>query len=245
MKYPFLKNNQLVLVDYLPGSSGQLLLRLWSELDLKLMYDNDALLAKHSITTHPASYEIDYDIIIPKKMTNWFLDNCQFDTVADYMAYFEFLGTTMIALKQKWINQENNIKFYETPSYRLENYRLLYAIHSWERVLPWKDINDYGCNIKVIKIIPQTTEGLRYQKLRYQICCNPASDSWLDAAITDFNSNHSSTDVFDLCTLLVNKDTAAIIDWLSNQLGSDLRHDKISRVHQLLEHYYANIVDKL
>ena len=40
MKYPFLTNNELILFDYLPGGSGQLLMRIWSELDIKLDYTN-------------------------------------------------------------------------------------------------------------------------------------------------------------------------------------------------------------
>ena len=72
MKYPFLTNNELILVDFLPGSSGQLLMRLWSELDSKLNYDNKNILSELTINSNLATREIDYGIEVPKRITNWF-----------------------------------------------------------------------------------------------------------------------------------------------------------------------------
>jgi hypothetical protein len=243
VKYPFLTANRLILVDYLPGSSGQLLLRLWSELDARLMYDNDRIIRPYSITDHPASFEIDYDIPIPKKMTNWFLDRCEPTSVDDYMNFFEFLGTTMVALSQKW-TPSNGTKFYETASYTLENHTLLYGLHTWEKVIPWQAMNDLGCHIETIKIIPNTKEGLLYQSIRCR-ACNPIADDWWDWAIAEFNSNKNATVVFDFCSLLANKDSVAITSWLSNRLGSNLRVDKLGRVNEILDQYYYKIVDNL
>ena len=243
MNYPFLRHNRLVLIDYLPGSSGQLLMRLWAELDARLMYENDLIIRQYSITAHPASFEIDYDIVIPKKITSWFLDKCQPKSIYDYMNFFEFLGTTMVALDQKW-TQANRTKFYETPGYQLENYTVLYGLHSWERIIPWQEMNDNGCDITIIKIIPSTPEGSRYQSLRCR-ACNPIEDKWWDWAISEFNSNTNANVIFDFCTLLANKDSQSIINWLSEQLGSNLRQDKIHYAHKILEQYYDKIVDKL
>ena len=50
---------------------------------------------------------------------------------------------------------------------------------------------------------------------------------------------------FDFYTLLSNKDTAAILSWLANQLKADFNADKISYVTDILEAYYTEIIDNL
>jgi len=244
MRYPFLEHNRLVLVDYLPGSSGQLLLRLWSELDSRLMYDNATILSELSITPHLGSREIDYDILIPKRITNWFLDRCQPQAVDDYLQFFEFLGTTIVALQQKWVKGQFGQKFYDDDDYKLEGRRVLYGIHTWGKLVPWAEMRARGYEITVIKIVPNSTLGLKYQHDRCQACYPFAEGVWPDA-IERFNSKTDAAVAFDFCTLLATKDTAGIIGWIAECLGPDLRQDKLSRVSEILETYYSNIVDMI
>lgn len=239
MRHPFLENNQLVLIDYVPGSSGQLLIRLWSELDAKMGYDNPAFLTETGTSQHPASREIDYDILYPKKLVNWFIDRCEPRGIEDHASYFDFLGTCLIASSEKW-NRDDSPKFYKDPNYNLEGRRVIYGMHSWSSVLPFKEMQDEGYGIRHVSIVPRTKIGKSYQYARAQICY-PGDEKGWRRSIDEFNSKHV-TESFDFCTPLVNRDTETILSWLGKNLGNDFRHDKISWVENLLDLYYDAIV---
>ena len=264
MQYPFLDYNTLILVDYLPGSSGQLLLRLWSELDVRMKYENALLLSKISVTDHPASKEISYDIKIPKRLVNWFLDKCKPCTVDDYLQFFEFIGTSLVAASQKWIHGTNSIKFYESFEYEMKNHCILYGMHSMDTIMPIKQMIERYPNIKIISIIPSTDIGLRYQYDRFHACYPIAGTVWSNFLATSRrNSNHHNANwryrhrmidrfnskcchvSFDFCTLLANKDTDGIINWLLQQIGDNVRADKVNYVRRILSVYYTEVVDQL
>jgi len=243
MKYPFLTNNELILFDYLPGGSGQLLMRIWSELDIKLDYTNTKILSDIPINSHKSSREIAYEIIVPKRITNWFLDRCEPTDINDYVQFFEFLGTHLLAGRQRWNWGDNKLKFYENSKYEMKDYRILYGIHSWDKPIPFKGMQDIGYKIRCISLIPKTEIGNLYQSTRCKICY-PADDLLWRTALGKFN-NKPVTEYFDFYTLLSNKDTAAILSWLSNQLKEDFNVNKISYVTDILETYYTEIVDNL
>lgn len=243
MEYPFLRGNELVLVDYLPGSSGQLLMRLWSELDGRLSYSNPRILSETSIQKHKSTREIEYDILIPKRITNWFLDKCDPTSLEDYICYFEFLGTTLLALSQKWKRGVDDVKFYNGPDYRMVGYRRLYGIHTWDKTVPFDLMQSLGYNVRCVSIVPTTERGLRYQFARCTLCYPDDLTQW-KADIDAFNSKPTA-DAIDLCTMLVDRNTESIVSWLRHALGSDLREDKIPRVVEILETYYSEIVEPL
>jgi hypothetical protein len=243
MRYPFLENNQLVLIDYVPGSSGQLLLRAWAELDSKLMYDNPVGMSEFCITSHPSSREIDYDITIPKKMTNWFLDKCEPGCLTDYLSHFDMLGTSLVAFSQPWASRRDVPMFYPDNSYRMEGHRMLYAIHTWEKHIPFDTMQRSGYGIRVISIVPKTEVGMQYQYSRAQACYPRNKQNWI-TAIENFNSKPNIESV-DFCTMLVRNDIDAVIAWLEQAIGSDIRVDKIARVRELLSAYCDQIVNKL
>jgi len=243
MQYPFLENNELVLIDYLPGSSGQLLMRLWSELDCKLSYDNPTIITSHGHSMHPSAREIDYDIKLPKRTVNWFLDKCEPTDVYDYISYFEFLSTALLSMTQRWKQGSNSKRFYDNEYYQMKNYRIVYAMHSWDHQIPFKAMTDAGFHIRCISLVPQTLRGLQYQHQRGLACYQMYLNQW-DKDILNFNSK--SCDVrFDLCTLLVDRATSDILAWLCNTLGKDLREEKIPRAREILEVYMSEIVDCL
>lgn len=242
MKYPFLENNELILIDYMPGSSGQLLLRLWSELDSKLNYNNDKILSDTTITAHPSSREVDYDIKVPKRMVNWFLDKSEPDTVYDYVQFFEFLAVELVAQSQRWIKGSDSTKFYEDNNYTINGTRMLYGMHTWGTSIPYAEMQSLGYNIKCISIVPRTKEGLYYQYDRFQ-ACYPFPYDHIIKYCSKFNETQS--DEFDFCTLLVTKNTGAILNWLKNRIGDDFRNEKVPYVVTILNQYYSEIVNKL
>lgn len=243
MKYPLLEKNELLLIDYIPGSSGQLVMRIWSEFDASMNYDNPRLLTSNTITTHPASKEIDYDIQIPKRITNWFLNRCEPSGVHDYIQFFEFLGTFLIASSQRWIRGSNSKKFYDDENYIVQDSRILYGIHSWNANIPYKEIQALGYNVRCITIIPKTDRGIKYQRDRFQLCYPHPGEIMHDYFI-NFNKKQV-TESFDFCTLLVDKNTDAIIEWFRLNIGSDFRSDKITYVKKLLESYYTGVIDNV
>lgn len=245
MKYPFLTNNELLLVDYVPGSAGHLLLRIWSELDARLEYDNPKILTDLTINTHKSSREVTFELPIPKRITNWFLDKCGPESVDDYASFFEFLGTFLVASSQKWNWADDAIKFYEDDNYQIMNRRILYGIHSWHKNIPFKQLQAEGYNIKCIAIIANTSEGKKFQYERCKVCY-PLTDVFWKKMLPICNSKQNDGVIyFDFCTLLVTKDTSAIIDWLRIQLGNEFRNDKIERVTEILNAFYLEIVDNL
>jgi hypothetical protein len=243
MKFPFLENNELILIDYTPGSSGQLLLRLWSELDSKMNYDNSKLLSSNTITPHKASREIEYDILIPKRITNWFLNKCKPDDVYDYVQFFEFLGTHLVAASQRWIRGSTAQKFYDSNDYTIENKRILYGIHSWNHIIPFNEMQKLGYDVRCISIVPDTDQGRDYQYERSQ-ACYPYPEESIRSYLTTFNEKEADYKI-DLCTMLVNKDTPAILSWLALMIGPTFRTEKVEFVKMLLDLYYKEIVDNV
>lgn len=241
MEYPFLRENELLLVDYLPGSSGQLLLRLWSELDSSIGNDDDRIISKTSIEAHPSTREIEYDIQIPKRITNWFLDRCKPGSIDDYAAYFELMAAVLTALGQRWRRGEKSRRFYDDDDYTLMGERRLYGIHTWDHVVPFDDLNALGLNVRCVTIVPTTDRGWRYQVGRCNLCY-PGSREWWVGASTRFNAKRS-TNPIDLCTMLVDHDTDGIIGCLRDLIGHGFREEKVSRASVILDTYYREIVD--
>jgi hypothetical protein len=247
MRYPFLEHNQLVVIDYLPGSSGQLLMRLWSECDARLDYDNSKIFADHTITDHPASLEIDHDVVIPKSTVEWFLSQCEPQHTAHYLQFWEQLATTLMAVRQRWIRGTHSVKFYADKHYELVNQRLIYGMHSKRHAIPWPDLCAAVPGLRPIKLVPQTAQGLVYQQARYQACYPKPPQDMLSRTdtIRSFNATAQGMEIYDFCSALVNRDTHSIVQWLTQQLGPDLREHKLSRVAHILEQYYREIVDRL
>lgn len=243
MKYPFLENNELLLVDYIPGSSGQLLIRLWSELDSTMNYENSKLLSHNTITPHQASREVEYDILIPKRITNWFLDRCEPKDVYDYVQFFEFLGTYLVAASQRWVRGSNAQKFYDSDDYTLTGKRVLYGIHTWNDIVPFKQIQELGYHVRCITIVPETEEGKLYQFNRSQ-ACYPFPKERVRPYFISFNAKPVDEPI-DFCTMLVHKDTEKILSWLKDKLGDNFRHEKVDFVKNLLDVYYREIIDNV
>jgi hypothetical protein len=241
MKHPFLSENELILVDYVPGSAGHLLLRLWSELDSNLNYDNPKILTDYTINLHKSSREVDFELPIPKRITNWFLDKCRIETVEEYADFFEFLGTFLFASQV----QNDGYKFYEDENYKIQNRKILYGIHSWHKNIPIKQLQDMGYNIKCIAIIANTDEGRKFQYKRGKLCYPLTDVFWKKILPVCNNKNNEGVIYFDFCTLLATKNTQAIIGWLHIQLGDEFRSDKVERVTEILDAFYSEIVDNL
>ena len=243
MRYPFLENNQLILIDYLPGSSGQLLMRLWAESDATMLYDNPNIFTATSITDDPITREIDYDILIPKKLTNWFMNRCEPTDADDWLAYFEIVGTALIALRQRWKHGSTAVKFYDNEDYMLQGQRVLLGIHSWRRSLPIERLRAVQTNLRRISIVANTAAGKHYQMQRCQ-ACYPMNDGEWQHYIERFNSKDCE-DPFDLCGLLSANDHDSIIVWLKEKLGIDFRNEKEYRIRTILQEYQKEIVDRL
>ena len=236
MRYPFLENNQLMLVDYIPGSSGQLLMRLWSELDPYMQYDNPRDFTETTIGDHPASAEVDYDTIVPKKVVNWYLDRCDPSSVDDHLAFLETISTVLLSMRYRWTHGSGK-KFYETAGYVMEGERVIYGMHTWGKSLPIKQMQAWGYGVRSVSIVPATDRGRKYQYQRAQICYPGDQNGWM-RSIDEFNSKqHLNT--IDLCTMLVDRNSDAIIEWLGNNVG-DIREDKVARAKDLLDLYYHN-----
>ena len=240
MQYPFLQNNQLVIVDALPGSGADLLIRLWSELDARLAYDSNALMSATGTTADPASREIDFNNVVPIRFVNWFLDHAGM-SAAELAALLEFIATTAVVQREKTTGQ----LFNQTDSYVLQNQRAIFGINSRDRNMPWQAIRDLGCNVTVIKLVPATDQGLALQRKRYDICFPPGNAVARSNIVTSFNAPDPAVTAFDLATLLVNRSSDQIIGWISTQLGSDLRSDKVARAQSLLSTYCTEIMDNI
>lgn len=243
MDYPFLDHNELVLIDYLPGSSGQLLMRLWSLLDAKISNDDQQILSTTPINEHKSTREVECDIAIPKRLTNWFLDRCRPSSLSDHLAYFEFLGTTLVAMSQKWKWAENSLKFYAAPGYTLSGYRRIYGIHTWDKEVPFNLMIEAGYGLRCISIVPETERGLLYQVTRCMLCY-PSNNEFWPAEIEAFNGK-PTTESIDLCTMLVDRNTSDILGWLRGALGADFMEDRVDRATEILETYYSEIVKPL
>lgn len=243
MRFPFLENNQLVLIEYVPGSSGQLLTRLWFELDARIGYDNPEIMNQTHKTAHPASGEINLDILLPKRMHDWFLDKCEPGSCYDYMSYLEIFSASLYALRYRDPCYGVENEFYKSRDAAPIGNVVLHSLHGWDHVLPIEEIRDHGCNVRLIRLIPNSPVGRRYQYARAQACYPLDPHSWR-SSIRRFNAKPTD-DAFDFVSLLVSKDSDSIIDWLVSQIGQHLRQDKLTKVRQILEIYYSRVVDNL
>jgi len=244
MKFSILENNELILIDYMPGSSGQLLLRLWAELDSKLHYENSRILSATTINQNAASREIDYDILIPKRIVNWFLDKCDPSSTIDYVYFFENLATHLIAQQQKWKHQTNDIKFYSNNDVDIKDMRLIYGMHTWSNIIPYDEMISLGYNIKQLSIIPTTERGLKYQFDRNVACYPGTEENSNKLVLNKFNTKPTQNSI-DLCTMLVDRRFVDIIDFLQSMIGDSFRIEKIEYCNTILNTYYNEIVRHL
>jgi hypothetical protein len=242
VKYNFLNQSKFIIIDYVPGSSGQLLLRLWAELDNRVNYNNDTILS-NPINENPASTEIDYDIQLTKKIVNWFLEKTEPQTVEDYLTFFEYLGNTLTALDQRW-NKTSKVKFYENGKDIDYNDIVLYGMHTKHSLLPLAELKERAPNLQIISIVPQTKEGKDYQYNRACACYSKNKQRWSDIIEAFNNKQHS--EVFDLCTFLANRDTFSIINFLKKKIPEEhfLDH-KVQKATHILNLYYDVVVSNL
>jgi len=250
MKYPFLDNNELILFDYLPGASGQLLLRLWAELDGKIEAEYKDILSSHYINEHPASREINYEIAIPKRITNWFYDRCQPETIEEQLIFYELLGTHLVAQQQRWNWNNKQAKFfYPNEEYELKNNRVLYGIHTWHYDINFSELSNKKPNLKFISLIPQTFRGKLYQLRRCLICYPKVGDweNWANIS-RNFNEHSKHYNKFDLQTKLVDLEYGefdTILLWLKDNIGDSYDSTKESRCIEILNTYYKEIVSNV
>ena len=102
-----------------------------------------------------------------------------------------------------------------------------------------------GYNIKCIAIVANSDEGRKFQHDRCKVCY-PLTDIFWEKILPIYNNKSNSGVIyFDFCTLLANKNSTAIIDWLRIQLASEFRSDKIERANEILAAFYSEIVDNL
>jgi hypothetical protein len=241
MRHAFLERNHLVLIDYVPGSSGQLLCRLWSECDARLNYDDPRDVSAVGINQHPASKEIEFHTPIPKRTINWFLEQNQPATAAEYLCYLDQLAVNVHACAHRWIKGSTAQRFYEYGSVPVEDAVVIYGMHTWHQCLPLAEMQQSGHQVRCVTLQARTDRGLEYQAKRARICYPYPEQAW-QAKIDQFNAKHS-VDNLDLCTMIANRDSFNILSWLITQIGTNLREDKLNRAEQLLEIYYKEIAD--
>lgn len=226
MNYMFLNQNKLTVIDYVPGSSGRLLMRLMAELDGDITYDNEKIMFG-SVSNHPASREIDF-YTLPKRYIEWYW---HMQPAYDMNVVLDQIGCLSVALRE-------GSKFYPNKHYQMINEKIYYGFHSWNQLY---DVNKLHQNITVYSIVPQTDLGKHYQTQRAQHCWpNHYNENWQNALITFNNKPHKN--IFDFCSLLMHKDTQTIIDWLQTNLKS-CRTDKLKKIKLILQEYYEKVVD--
>ena len=241
MTYPFLEHNRLVIIDYMPGSSGQLLMRLWQELDSTIEYDNPNILKDIALSDHPASREIDVDVGIPKTLFNWYVDRCEPRDLHDHLRFWDLMSTMLVSMSQKWKHGDPESDFYRNQGYALRGHTAVYGIHSRRYQLPVDDMTSACGNLSIIRLVPETDEGLYFQKTRYAACYPEHVDSELSLRLCDWNGKTWGLR-FDLCTLLMRRDSDTIISWLRQQIGDGFDDNKIDRVKSILSLYYEQVV---
>jgi hypothetical protein len=241
MNYNFLETSQFIIVDYVPGSSGQLFLRLWSELDSRID-NNSTEILKKSINEHKSSTEVSYDIVITKKIVNWFLEKAEPSCIEEYFSFFEFLGNFLVAKTQPW-NPKSKTRFLENGKDINYSPIVLYAMHTKDNVLP-KEIYTKFPKLKVLSIVPKTDIGKRYQLNRAEACYNQRKNTW-SKMILDFN-NKEHNETFDFCTMLATKDSNAILNYLETKIGKEFfLKNKVDKVQNILNDYYTVVVNNL
>lgn len=243
MKYNFLNNSKLTIVDYVPGSSGQLFLRLWAELDSRIDYASNQIMSK-PINSNTASTEIEYEIQVPKKIVNWFLEKAEPSTIDEYLFFFEYLGNFLTATQQRWVHSSSKIKFFENGKDIVYNDIVLYGMHTKHILLPLKELKIHAPNLNIISIVPTTDLGKEYQYKRACACYSKNKQNW-SGIIESFNSKqHMET--FDFCTLLAKKDTENILNFFKDKIPKEcFLVNKQEKVQEILKTYYSVVVDNL
>tara|TARA_B110000503_G_scaffold1216_1_gene1582 strand:+ start:5717 stop:6451 length:735 start_codon:yes stop_codon:yes gene_type:complete len=239
MNYNFLNNSQFVIVDYTPGSSGQLFLRLWAELDSRLDYNDEKILSK-SINNNVSSTEIAYRIPVTKKIVNWFLEKTAPVTADDYLTFFEYLGNFIVA--QPW-SKESKIKYYENGKDIIYPSIILYAMHTKDKLIP-KEVKALAPNLEILSIVPTTDRGKQYQLDRAIACYNQRKEEW-PQMISQFN-NKDHFETFDFCSMLVDNDTDCILKYLEEKIGQEFfLNEKLDKARLILNTYYSVVVNNL
>lgn len=214
-------------------------MRLWMQLDTRIKYRNHEFLTRDSINQNRGTKEVKLPISIPKKMTSWFLNECQPEAIVDYLQYFEFLGTASIAMSQPW-RHDSAVKFYEDYTYRMQGHCVVHGMHSWDRSMPWAHIIDAAPTIKPISLRTTTERGRLYQ-LRRGMACYPLNiDQWTQYCGT-FNDK-PFIDEFDLCTALVDADSKSILAWLKMQIGDYYDATQVVYASKMLDEYHRQVV---
>lgn len=227
MNYMFLDKNALIVVDYIPGSSGRLLMRCLSEMDSAIDYHNPCIMS-HQINENPASLEIDFHTI-PKRYFNWYLHK---QPSYDINVIFDQIGCFSVADRER-------SNFFPNQNYNMLGERIYYGVHTWETLL---DHNTFHPNVSYVSIVPQTEQGYIYQHNRAWKCYRNHYEKYhWDRSIEIFNKKPHKT-CFDFCTALSTKNTEMIIEWLKSFLGN-YREEKIDTVKHILEVYYEKVVD--
>jgi hypothetical protein len=243
VKYNFLNQSNFVIVDYVPGSSGQLFLRLWSELDSRLNYNNDTILTE-AINENPASTEVDYDIQVPKKIVNWFLEKAEPSSVDEYLSFFEYLGNFLTATGQRWNHSDTKTKFFENGKDINYNDIVLYGMHTKHVTLPLHKLKVRAPKLNIISIVPETSIGREYQYKRACACYSKNKQNW-NSIIETFNKK-SHMETFDFCTLLATKETKPILLYFQEKIPpAYFLTNKVQKVDQILKRYYTTVVDNL
>ena len=99
-------------------------------------------------------------------------------------------------------------------------------------------------NLEILSIVPSTKVGYEYQLKRAKTCYNQRASEW-DNIISKFNSKRHA-ERFDFCSMLANKNTPEILDYLKEKIGSDFFLDhKIDKITLILDTYYKTVVDNL
>lgn len=226
MSYMFLDENKLVVIDYIPGSSGRLLMRLMAEVDGDNLYTNEKVWLEGSLSDHPASREIDFNTL-PKKYIEWYWHK---QPNYDINVIFDQIGCLTYAIKDRK-------NFFIGYDYEMKNRTVYFGCHSWDY-----DVEELDPNIRYISIVPQTERGERYQKERARLCWPDAStqNNW-NQYIDVFNRKPHQ-EKFDLLTHLVDNDTLSIIKWLKETVPN-YRQDKTDTISNILEQYYKGVVN--
>lgn len=242
MKHNFLESSKFIIVDYVPGSSGQLFLRLWSELDSRINNSSNKIMSTTPINENLSSTEIFYDITITKKIVNWFLEKAEPSTINEYINFFETLGNFLVAQQQPW-NKESTVKFLENGIDIEYPPIVLYAMHTKHVELPLQ-LKTLVPNLEILSIVPNTKLGNEYQLKRAEACYNQRASDW-NSIISKFN-NKSHAERFDFCSMLANKDSTLILDYLKEKIGpSCFLDNKVDKAMLILDTYYKTVVDNL
>jgi len=224
----FLDQNQLILMDYIPGSSGRLLMRLLAELDNQKNYQEERLLDKN-LNEHRASKEI-YFHTLPKRYVDWYWHKMP---GYDQNVLFDQIGCFSVAERKR-----ND--FFKDRFWDMKNERIYYGCHSWENSIDYKILHK---NITPVSIVPNTERGKQYQTKRAEICYPKYfRQEWIQG-IEDFNSKYHKKK-FDFCTCLVDKDTEQILDWIKCFLPK-YNSQKTDKAVDILNRYYQEVVDNV